>query len=107
MVNTSSLILGTTLFLRYLPLLLLVILERTWQNGVGLCWEATRQGITRRGRVNGPAGPWRFDTARDLFHHSLVLPYLRKSEGETANQRPSADNPRNRILLVVGYAALG
>ena len=26
----------------------------TWRNGVGLCWRATRQGITRPRRVNDP-----------------------------------------------------
>ena len=28
-----------------------------WRNGAGLCWRATRQGITRPGRVNDPWAP--------------------------------------------------
>lgn len=27
-----------------------------WRHGVGLCWRATQQGITRSGRVNDPQG---------------------------------------------------
>jgi len=32
-------------------------LALTWGNGVGLCWEATQQGIARSGRENDLAEP--------------------------------------------------
>ncbi len=37
--------------------LTLGILVVAWRNGVGLCWEATPQGIAKSGRENDLAGP--------------------------------------------------
>jgi hypothetical protein len=52
-----------------------------WRHGVGLCWRATRQGITRSGRTNDPRGsrlPLAAEPRFPRHLHSFALHYLRK-----------------------------
>ena len=52
-----------------------------WRNSVGLCWRATRQGITRPGRVNDPQAPTASTAGASSFSatpHSFALASLRK-----------------------------
>ncbi len=66
----------------FFPLLRTAILSLAWRNGVGLCGDATRQGISRPGRVNLACRALAVQAVRAVLPihlHSFALPSLRKS----------------------------
>jgi hypothetical protein len=76
-----------------------------WRNGVGLCWRATRQGITRPGRVNDPSAP-AASTAWGLLRPSTSSSFICPVMPQKTHVR-SANRLGFHLRLGCGYAALG
>ena len=70
-----------------------------WRNGVGLCWRATRQGITRPGRVNDPLAP--AASAARAFSSPHLLIHLPCHASENARQPLTNPVFTHKILTTI------